>query len=274
MSRKTLVEFVEKAVGLLVAHFGVENVRAALAKVSPDSGKPSGIPPGLTVGKSGRQSNPSILSILELLQQKDAEKHALLSDFYSRLKNGDVLRESQDIRQFAQLIGIKELRGKSRKDFIPTLMRFLLERPTADLKTDIDRAATVSEFQRQQGFSVLTDKLLGTNEGVSLFATGAQVMKDEKSNWEDRKNATGLRKTELDVLKYFFDEDRNMTAGEIASHFRMHSSAAKRSIDILLENNCLERRQNLTELHTSGNTDGFVITAIGRYAVEEVPHED
>jgi len=30
-----------------------------------------------------------------------------------------------------------------------------------DLRVQIDRAATVSERQRQQGFSLLTDKLLG-----------------------------------------------------------------------------------------------------------------
>ena len=68
--------------------------------------------------------------------------------------------ESQDIRHFVQLIGLKEIAGKSRKDMIATLMRFLVEQPTERLQFDIDKAANVSEQQRQRGFSVLTDKLL------------------------------------------------------------------------------------------------------------------
>ncbi len=69
--------------------------------------------------------------------------------------------ESQDIRFFAQIISLKEITGKSRKDMIPTLMRFLLEQSTEQLEDYVKKAINVSEEQRQQGFSVLTDKLLG-----------------------------------------------------------------------------------------------------------------
>jgi hypothetical protein len=71
------------------------------------------------------------------------------------------LPDSQDIRFFAHIIGLKEISGKSRKDMIPKLMRFLFAQSTEQIKKNIERAATVSEQQRQQGFSVLTDKLLG-----------------------------------------------------------------------------------------------------------------
>ena len=62
--------------------------------------------------------------------------------------------------QFAQIIGQKDIDGKSRKDMLPRLMCFLLEKPTERLKVDIEAAANVSEQQRKQGFSVLADKLL------------------------------------------------------------------------------------------------------------------
>jgi RNA polymerase-interacting CarD/CdnL/TRCF family regulator len=103
---------------------------------------------------------PTVASALELIQSSDPEKYRLLKEFHARLQDRKTLPESQDIRQFAQLVGLKEIHGKSRKDMIPTLMRFLLERATDRLRTEIPRADDISEQQRQEGFSILTDKLL------------------------------------------------------------------------------------------------------------------
>lgn len=162
MSRKPTLSFLENTVGLLVQHFGADRVRAALAKVS--NGGMVEASEGQARRRSGKpdhQAKPSITSILEQLREKDEEKHRLLTDFYTRLKDRKVLPESQDIRHFAHIIGLKEIGGKSRKDMIPGLMRFLLGQPTERLQVDIKTAANVSEQQRQKGFSVLTDKLLG-----------------------------------------------------------------------------------------------------------------
>ena len=111
-----------------------------------------------------RDQKPTRLPVanaLELIRGSDPEKHRLLSEFLGHLKDRKILPESQDIRHFAQLIGLKDIGGKSRKDMIPTLMRFLLEQPTERLQIDLQSADNISEEQRQQGFSVLTDKLLG-----------------------------------------------------------------------------------------------------------------
>ena len=161
MNQKSTLSFLENAVGLLVQHFGVHRVRTALAKVSNGAVEASEGQARNRSSKPGHQANPSVASTLEQLRQKDGKKHRLLTDFYSHLKDRNVLPESQDIRHFAQLIGLKEIGGKSRKDMIPRLMRFLLEQPTERLQVDIKTAENVSEQQRQQGFSVLTDKLLG-----------------------------------------------------------------------------------------------------------------
>jgi hypothetical protein len=154
-SKKT---FVEDAVGLLVEHFGVDRVRIALAKVSEGAVKAPKAQPSPRFSK--QQTNPSVTSMLEQIRQDDEEKYRLLTDFYVRLKSKIVLSDSQDIRYFSHNIGLKEIGGKSRKDMIPKLMRFLLEQPVEQLRVYIESAANVSEQQRQQGFSILTDKLL------------------------------------------------------------------------------------------------------------------
>ncbi len=71
-----------------------------------------------------------------------------------------VLPESQDIRHFSQLIGLKEISGKSRKEMVPKLMRFMMDQPIDKLRPAIQKANDISEEQRRMGFSVLTEKLL------------------------------------------------------------------------------------------------------------------
>ena len=160
MTHKAKQSLVEDTISLLVRHFGVDEVRAALARASNDS----------VVAAHGRlrdrcsrpnfQTSLPVASMLEHLQEQDEEKFRLLDGFYAQLKARTLLPESQDIRFFAQMIGLKEISGKSRKDMIPKLMYFLLEQSTEQIKDYVERAASVSEHNRRQGFSVLTDKLL------------------------------------------------------------------------------------------------------------------
>ncbi len=64
-------------------------------------------------------------------------------------------------RHFAQIVGLKDIDGKSRKEMIPKMMRFLMEMPVERLRVSIENASNISERQRQMGFSILTDKLIG-----------------------------------------------------------------------------------------------------------------
>jgi hypothetical protein len=161
MTRKSRQALVDDQVGLLVKHFGVAPVRAALAKASNGAVTASEGPPRSRSSKPNRQAGPTVTSMLEQLRQKDEEKYRLLAGFYTQFKDKAVLAQAQDIRHFAQLIGLKEISGKSRKEMVPRLMRFLLEQPTERLQLDIKMATNVSEQQRQKGFAVITDKLLG-----------------------------------------------------------------------------------------------------------------
>jgi hypothetical protein len=160
MSRLSKSLLLEEQVGLLVRHFGLSKVQAALAKASPKAEKQSETPVLQTVSRAQRPIRPTIVQSLEAIRQTSPDKHRLLSEFLTQLKRRQVLAESQDIRQFAQLVGLKEISGKSRKDMIPKLMRFLLDLPIDRLRTDLQNASNISEQQRRMGFSVLTDKLL------------------------------------------------------------------------------------------------------------------
>ncbi len=117
--------------------------------------------PRRSVSPDQKSTRSPVANALELIRESDPEKYRLLSEFLGHLKERKILPESQDIRHFAQLIGLKDIGGRSRRDMIPTLMRFLLEQPTERLQIDLQSATNISEEQRQQGYSVLTDKLLG-----------------------------------------------------------------------------------------------------------------
>lgn len=158
MSYSSKSRLLEEEIDLLVRHFGAQRVRSVVEKLAANGDEG----PRRRTALSGRKPmQPTVASALELIQNNDPEKYRLLKEFHIRLMDRKTLPESQDIRHFAQLIGIKEIRGKSRKEMIPTLMRFLLERATDKLRGDILRADSISEQQRQEGFSILTDKLLG-----------------------------------------------------------------------------------------------------------------
>ena len=161
MNRWSKTTFLADEIGLLVRHFGIERVRRALAKVSIEDDirlrlanrkqAPSGQEP---THKNGAKA-------LELIREIDPEKYHLLNEFLSHLKRRAVLPESQDIRYFAQMVGLKEITGKSREDMVSKLIHFLVDQPIEKLRIGIKNAANISEQQRMMGFSILTDKLLG-----------------------------------------------------------------------------------------------------------------
>ena len=159
MSSKPTSTYLQETIDLLVEHFGIGRVRLALARVARGDrrlAKSHGDRPAA----SRRSIVPNVLTLLDELRARDPSKNQLLAQFYERLKRKNVLPESEDVRQFANLIGLKEITGKSRKDMIPKLIRVLAERPFERLRADIEAAENISDQQRKQGFSVITDKLL------------------------------------------------------------------------------------------------------------------
>lgn len=153
--------YLDSTITLLVQHFGGERVQKSLLKAIKGVDGISPNNPEVLAINTKQRSGANITGTLELLRQQDEETYLLLRDFYTAIKEQKVLPESQDIQQFAYRIGLKEITGKSRKDMIPKLMRFLCDLPRARLQAEIEKAARISEEERQQGYSILTDKLLG-----------------------------------------------------------------------------------------------------------------
>jgi hypothetical protein len=155
-SKSLLAEQIE----LLVKHFGINRVRAALAKVTEaHEGNEKTVAPHKDAGRKRIRAIGG--TVIEAIRESDPDKYWLLSEFFIRLKDRLVLPESQDIRYFAQLAGLKSIGGKSRDEMVPKLMRFLVDQPIEKLRIDIEGARNISEQQRRKGFSVLTDKLIG-----------------------------------------------------------------------------------------------------------------
>jgi hypothetical protein len=148
--------------GLLIRHFGADVVRSSLKRELERQSNTHRIMSRKPSPSTGKQQTTTPVTVaLALLRERDAVKYRLLEEFYFRLRRGTILPDSQDIRYFAQLVGIKSIEGKSRKDVIPRLMNQLIDVPIERLSAAIKEAEGISEQQRQRGFSVLTDKLIG-----------------------------------------------------------------------------------------------------------------
>ena len=154
--------FLDEVIRLLVENFGAKDVHDALVRATIAPAVQWQKPSRESEDRAGQSKHPTIATALELIRENEPEKYQVLSEFFKELKDRKILPESQDIRYFAQLIGLKTITGKSRKDMIPKLMRFLPNEPSERLLNDVKKADGISEQQRQQGFSVLTDELLGS----------------------------------------------------------------------------------------------------------------
>lgn len=146
---------------LLVKHFGLKRVRNAVARIPLEGNEETPVSGPKGASRSRRSNGTDSLGALDAIRGIEPEKRFLLTEFLRRLRGRKVLPETQDIRQFAQIIGLKEINGKSREDMLPKLIRFLADKPLESLRADIESANGISEQQRQMGFSLLTDKLLG-----------------------------------------------------------------------------------------------------------------
>ena len=149
----------EDTLQLLIRHFGSKKVRSSFDRLSHAQ---VGDEVNISPRTSGAKTRPvTINQTLESLRKTDSERYRVLNNFYERLKTRDVLPEAEDIRQFAHLVGLKQIGGKSRKDLVPKLINSMLDVPQERLEPNIQMADSISDRERQKGFSILTDKLLG-----------------------------------------------------------------------------------------------------------------
>ena len=112
MSTSSRQSLLTEQISVPVRHFGIECVRKAVAKVPHEDGEELRRPARKNGARSQGRIRPNGTSnIIESVRETNPEKHRLLSEFLQRLKGRQVLPESQDIRHFAQIIGLKEMSG-------------------------------------------------------------------------------------------------------------------------------------------------------------------
>jgi DNA-binding MarR family transcriptional regulator len=70
-----------------------------------------------------------------------------------------------------------------------------------------------------------------------------------------------------DILQYFLDNPQNLTATQVASRLKLTQSVAQYHLDRLVLLGHLTTAQNLTEVQSTGNRVGYLITPQGRAAI-------
>jgi len=161
----TADEYLHESLVLLVRLCGVAAVKAALkdieAPVTTEGPKTQTVPDRRPAGHA---TVPRAVAVLE---ETDKPKHALLKSFFERIDSGTVLPAADDIRLFVELLGIKHMSGRARRDLIPKLAQSLVELPLAKLEELLPKADDISAAKRRNGYSVLTDKLLENVKAAS-----------------------------------------------------------------------------------------------------------
>jgi hypothetical protein len=155
-------DILQEMVEVLVRSFGATRVKSAVTEVEREqlrcSLSPAQIKP--IVNRRSSSRSISVAAIFNQLQRTEPDKHALLSEFYGKLMDGKLLVEAQDVRIFGQAVGIKRFAGRSRRDLISELIRFMVVQSSDSIKESLREVGSISEARRQQGYSVLTEKLL------------------------------------------------------------------------------------------------------------------
>lgn len=146
-------EYVKQALRALVAFVGLDAVKTALADIEGAAARS-------TTRRSDRPAAVPLPKAIVDLQQNDPERFAILRPFFERIGAGELLRQSEDVRRFAEELGVKQLSSKRRRDLVAQITPTLATFPIHELAALLHRAESISEEERVQGYSVLTDRIL------------------------------------------------------------------------------------------------------------------
>jgi hypothetical protein len=161
VTRSSRLSLLEEQVALLLRHFGAAAVRQSVDEALKRDSNASSSP--FLVAQYRGPTSPSESRGLQAIRESQRAKYELLSKFRSDLIDRKILPESQDILRFAQTIGLKQIRGRTQRDMIPSVVNYLVTLPMKKLRPALENASTISEDIRRQGYTVLTKKLLGDN---------------------------------------------------------------------------------------------------------------
>ncbi len=147
--------YLRDALAALVRFYGFHAVTDALTALETPSSKSKNV----RAVKTKRDESGIPRAILAL-HEMDPPRYDLLRSFFASVQLGEVLVEAEDVRIFAEIAGLKELRGRSRRDLVPRLAEYLATLPVEELSSILAKASGVSSRERNQGFATITDRMM------------------------------------------------------------------------------------------------------------------
>jgi len=81
--------------------------------------------------------------LLEEMKSQDLAKAELLSDFWRKLRNRELLTSASSLRTFAEAAGLKGTNWSKREQAINRLIRELAELPLKEIQTALERTSAV-----------------------------------------------------------------------------------------------------------------------------------
>jgi hypothetical protein len=167
LKRMRLDEYVREALVLLVRLCGIDAVRDALSEIErphdPSDTALQGKGREATGGPTPNAPRSWVPRAIVPLEQAEPQKFEMLKSFFTMVESGDLLPEAEDVRRFAENLGLKELRGSKRRELISKLGDPMSALSIERIQQLVGQAKGISANERRKGYSILTDKLL---EGV------------------------------------------------------------------------------------------------------------
>jgi hypothetical protein len=156
-------EFLRESLLLLVRLCGLDAVRSALSALDDQAAQIDA-----TAGAAKQVPSPTVPRTwvpraVATLQETEPDKYAVLRAFFSTVESGELLPESEDVRRFAESLGLKQVHGTKRRELIAKLADPMVLLTVERIRELVDQAKKISAQERNKGYSILTDKLL---EGI------------------------------------------------------------------------------------------------------------
>ncbi len=161
MKQITAENYLAEALMALVRFYGIDRIKQELDAISKQGEQfpaPTNRQDRIDTARSPKPK-PLPKVVIEI-SEREPEKGKLLENFFQKIISAILLPEAEDVRRFADLVGIKKLKGKSRNELITKLANELVPLDMRSLENLLPQADGISSAQRREGYSILTDTLM------------------------------------------------------------------------------------------------------------------
>lgn len=161
MKQITAETYLAEALMALVRFYGIDRLKQELDTISKQCEQfPAPTNQQININTARPPKQKSLPKVITEISEREPEKGKLLENFFQKIVSASLLPEAEDVRRFADLVGIKKLKGKSRNELITKLANELVPLDLRRLENLLPQADGISSAQRREGYSILTDTLM------------------------------------------------------------------------------------------------------------------